>query len=81
MGTTAAEAVIRAWLREHVTGNREIPDDYPLIEQGLLTSLATLDLVLFLEERFGITIGDEEVSAERFRSIASIAALVAEKTA
>lgn len=81
MGNTTAEGVIRTWLRDHVAGNREIPADYALIEQGLLTSLATLDLVLFLEERFGITVADEEVSAERFRSIATIAALVAEKTA
>ncbi len=77
----SAAAEIQEWLRENVTGAREVPNDYPLIENGVLTSLQTLDLVMFLEDRFGVTVEDEEMSEENFESIRAIAGLVASKTA
>lgn len=82
--TTTAEDVaagIRGWLRENVVGSRQVPDSYPLIEEGLLTSLQTIELVLFLEERFGVSIDEEEVNEENFQSISAIARLVASKRA
>ena len=72
---------IRGWLEENVTGGREYPDDEPLIENGVMTSLQTVELVMFLEERFGIMIEDEEFDEENFGSIEAIAGLVASKTA
>ncbi len=72
---------IRAWLKQKVTGGREITDDEPLIENGVLTSLQTVELVMFLEERFGIVIEDEEFDEENFGSIEAISELVASKAA
>jgi acyl carrier protein len=72
---------IRGWLQENVTGSREVPDDYPLIENGVLTSLQTVELVMFLEDRFGILVEDEELDEENFGSINAISDLVASKTA
>ncbi len=71
---------IRGWLQENVTGSRDIPDDYALIENGVLTSLQTVELVMFLEDRFGITVEDEELDEENFGSIDAITNLVAGKT-
>ena len=79
--TENATTTIRGWLQENVTGSREVPDDYPLIENGVLTSLQTVELVMFMEDRFGITIEDEEFSEENFGSIRAIAELVASKSA
>ncbi len=70
---------IRGWLKENVTGGREVADDEPLIENGVLTSLQTVELVMFLEERFGIVIEDEEFDEENFGSIEAISELVASK--
>ena len=70
---------IRNWLKENVTGGRDIADDEPLIENGVLTSLQTVELVMFLEERFGIVVEDEEFDEENFGSIEAIAGLVASK--
>ncbi len=81
VNTENAITEIRGWLQENVTGSREIPDDYPLIENGVLTSLQTVELVMFLEERFGIMVEDEELNEENFGSINAIAELVASKTA
>ena len=72
---------IRGWLKENVTGGRDVADDEPLIENGVLTSLQTVELVMFLEERFGVVIEDEEFDEENFGSIEAIAGLVANKAA
>ena len=72
---------IREWLKQNVTGGREVADDEPLIENGVLTSLQTVELVMFLEERFGIVIEDEEFDEENFGSIETISELVASKAA
>ena len=72
---------IRGWLRENVTGGRDVPEDEPIIENGVLTSLQTVELVMFLEDRFGIMVEDEELDEENFGSVNAIAGLVAGKTA
>ena len=72
---------IREWLKQNVTGGREVADDEPLIENGVLTSLQTVELVMFLEERFGIVIEDEEFDEENFGSIEAISELVTSKAA
>jgi acyl carrier protein len=81
VSTENAAAAIHEWLRENVTGGREVPDDYSLIENGVLTSLQTVELVTFLEERFDIFVEDEEFDEENFGSVQAIAGLVASKTA
>lgn len=43
-------------------------------------SMAVVAVITMLEEEFGITIGDDEVSAENFETLGALAALVAGKT-
>jgi acyl carrier protein len=81
VGTEQVVPEIRGWLRENVTGGRDIPEDEPIIENGVLTSLQTVELVMFLEERFGIMVEDEELDEENFGSVNAIAGLVAGKIA
>jgi acyl carrier protein len=44
-----------------------------------LDSMAVLELVMALEERFGIEVEGEDVTAEAFETLASLAAFVDEK--
>ena len=81
VGTEQVVPEIRGWLRDNVTGGRDIPEDEPIIENGVLTSLQTVELVMFLEDRFGIMVEDEELDEENFGSVNAIAGLVAGKTA
>jgi acyl carrier protein len=76
-----ARAAVRGWLQENVTGGREVPDDEPLIENGVLTSLQTIELVTFLEDRFGIVVEDDEFDEENFGSVEAVARLVESKAA
>lgn len=71
--------VVREWLREHVTGARDVADDEQLIDEGVLTSLQTVELVLFLEGRFGIEVPEDDFVEENFQSIDSIARYVVSK--
>ena len=73
----------RQILAEYLPGESEsnLRDDTPLRTSGILDSMATLNLVSFLEERFGITIDAHETGIEHFDRIADIADLVARKQA
>jgi acyl carrier protein len=44
-----------------------------------LDSMAVLELVASLEERFGIAVDDEDVTAEVFETLGSLTAFVADK--
>ena len=81
VGTEQVVPEIRGWLRENVTGGRDVPENEPIIENGVLTSLQTVELVMFLDDRFGIMVEDEELDEENFGSVNAIAGLVAGKTA
>lgn len=53
----------------------------PLITSGILDSLATLDLVAFLETQYGIEFEASEVDASRLGTLADIERLVEAKRA
>jgi acyl carrier protein len=57
----------------------ELTDATPLITAGILDSIATLKLVAFVEERWGITVAAHEASVEHLNTIADIVALVRAK--
>ena len=45
-------------------------DDESLIERGLVDSTGVLEIVAFLEERFGITLTDDELVPDNLDSVA-----------
>jgi len=57
----------------------ELTDSTPLITGGILDSLATLKLVLFLEEQFHIKIEAHETMVDYLNTISDIAQLVNSK--
>src|SRR3954447_5321507 len=76
------ENVIRDYiLREFLPGEHpgELTDTTPLITGGILDSISTLKVVVFLEERFGVTVEAHEAGVEHLDSIGQIAQLIAQK--
>ena len=59
--------------------NRDIKDDDDIFKLGLVNSLFTMQLVMFLENEFHITIQNEELDWENFKSINSITSFVNKK--
>ena len=76
-----AKVVQHFILREFLPGEdpAELTDRTPLITGGILDSIRTLKLVVFLEEHFNIRIEAYEAGVEHLDSIGQIAALVESK--
>ena len=71
------ETVINDYIsREFVRDPALLPlaDNASLLDSGILDSLSLLRLVVFLEERFGITMGDADLLPENFASVNTICA-------
>ena len=70
---------IQSKVTKIVTGsmNLHVPSpDTDLIAAGQLDSLALVDLMMHLEQSFGISVPLDSVEISDFRSVASIAGLV-----
>lgn len=59
----------------------EIEDTDNIFEKGLVTSLFAMNLVLFIEKEFDISIDNTELDLENFKDINSITAFIENKTA
>jgi acyl carrier protein len=57
----------------------ELTDDLQLISDGILDTIATLKLIMHLEETFGITVEAHEADKEHLDTINRIADLVVAK--
>lgn len=70
-------------LREFLPGEdpANLTTDLPLITTGILDSIATLKLVLHLEEAYGITLEAHEANKENLDTIDKIVHLVSSKKA
>jgi acyl carrier protein len=62
-------------------GGDKLSGDTSFLESGLIDSTGVLELVMFLEEKFGVKVADEEMLPENLDSIRSIAAYVTRKLA
>jgi acyl carrier protein len=85
--TTKEVTNVKDQVRQFVTeelaaakGITQVGDDESLIENGVIDSLGIFRLVTFLEETFGVKIGDEEISAENLQNINMIEQLVISKS-
>lgn len=71
------EATITAFIHENfVFDEMAVPADASLLDMGLVDSTGILEVILFLEETFGITVDDDDVVPENFDSISSLTAYV-----
>jgi len=50
----------------------QIDNDTSFLESGIVDSTGMLELVSFLEERFGIQVNDDELVPENLNSLSSI---------
>jgi acyl carrier protein len=68
-------------LKEFLPGEdpSELTDTTPLITGGVLDSIATLKLVMFIEERYGISLQAHEVDPEHLDTISQITELIRSK--
>jgi methoxymalonate biosynthesis acyl carrier protein len=69
---------IRTFLKEQID-NYNLEDHQDLFALGLVNSMFAMQLVLMVEQRFGITIDGDDLNLDYFRSVDAITNLVTRK--
>ncbi len=83
--TSVTPQSIEATLRQHIAETILFSTDYPyeddasFLENGIIDSMNVMELVLLLEERFGIAVADQEIIPDHFDSVSRLAAFVRHK--
>ncbi|HLZ23799.1 MAG TPA: acyl carrier protein [Ktedonobacterales bacterium] len=80
------ETLIREQLRDFLQQNflydgdvSQVGDDESLLERGIVDSTGVLELVLFAEETYDITVDSADLLPENFDSINSLTRYVAQR--
>ncbi|MFJ9033470.1 acyl carrier protein [Streptomyces sp. NPDC102274] len=60
---------------------QDLKDDDDIFALGFVSSMFAMQLVSFVEHEFGITVDNEDLELEYFRSISALDAFVARKLA
>ena len=76
----AVKKAIRSFL-SRILRTSEVDDDADLFASGLVNSLFAMQLVLFIEKEYGITVANEDLDFANFRSLNSIAGFILRKKA
>ena len=68
-------------LREYIkdTTNTDVDSDTLLVEQGIIDSMGVMDLIAFIQSNFQIEFTDDDLTAENFQNINTIAGLIGSK--
>lgn len=74
IGTT-----VKAFLQKRVGEEVPFNDDDDIFKMGLVNSLFALELVVFLESTFGITIENEDLNLEHFSTVNNLEAFINRK--
>ena len=71
---------IKAQIRQYIARNLlfsdngfKYGDDASFLEEGIVDSLGIMDLVCFIEETFGLTVTDEDLTPDNFDSVNKLA--------
>jgi acyl carrier protein len=80
MHTTDIEREIRSFLVDNfLFGRSEALQDDESLLGGVIDSTGTIELVVFLQERFALTVDEQDVVPENFDSVKHVTAYVAKK--
>jgi len=71
------ERDVRGFITENfILDEQDIASDASLTQQGVLDSMGVLELIMFIEERFGVKVPDEDTLPENLDSVARIVGYV-----
>jgi acyl carrier protein len=80
MQTTDIEQEIRTFITENFLFGRDeaLTDDVPLLG-NVIDSTGVIELIGFVQDRFAISVDDEEVMTDNFGSVKNVVAFVEKK--
>jgi acyl carrier protein len=77
------EEKIRNYIAQNILFSKngyQYPDETSFLEEGIVDSTSVLELVMFVEENFGLTVDDQDIVPENFDSVSNLAAYIRSKT-
>ena len=80
MQTTDIEQVVRTFITENFLygSSEQLTNDLPLLG-NVIDSTGVIELIGFVQQRFSISVEDEEVVSDNFGSIKTVVAFVQKK--
>jgi acyl carrier protein len=76
-----AMSPLKSFVVEELAMGRQVSETDNLLDQGVIDSIRLLRLVTFIEETYGITVPDEMMTVDNFRSLETIASFIAHQSA
>ena len=76
------EQIIRNHIAKNILFNDKgypYSDEASFVEEGVIDSMNVMELILFVEESFGVEVADEEIIPDNFNSVRKIANYVRAK--
>ncbi len=70
---------IRQFLAQHFRNHDDLQDDDDIFKLGFVSSLFAMQLVVFVEREFELTMEDQDLELDHFRTINALTALVMQK--
>ena len=77
------ETMIRTYIAKNILFSGDgypYRDDVSFLNEGIINSMNVMELVMFVEEKFGVEVADEDIVPDNFDSVAKIASYVRHKT-
>jgi len=79
-----AEVAIRNYIAEKILFSKNgypHSDEASFLEEGIVDSTSILELVMFIEEKFGVAVDDAEITPDNFDSVKKLGEYVRRKQA
>lgn len=64
-----------------IKSSQRIDENESLIESGIIDSLGIVELIEYMEDTYGIVVGEEDLVPENFDTLAAIQALISKRIA
>ena len=76
---------VRQAMQDYIVDNilfgegERLQTDVPLYQNGIVDSLGVLEIITFMEQRFGIQVADDEIVPENFDTLGRMSEFVERK--
>ncbi len=80
----SVEELLRKYIADNILfsgSGYPYADDTSFLENGIVDSMNVLELVMFVEQKFGVKVEDAEIVPDNFDSVAKLAEFVRRKQA
>ena len=83
MDATEVNKGLKTFITENLLDGEgdDLEDHTPLLELGIIDSMAMVSLLTFIQKKLGVSIPDDKVSPRHFQSINSLQKLILETQA